>query len=423
MSIVCHSQPNKIVVTQDIPNFWNAYDSIILTKDSLLQIDLINRLYIAKASPGLQGMMQVKNYTAPDYIYAINNYPKFWNSVRNNTLKAGKYAGDIEKGIQQLRKLYPALKPANIYFTIGVLRSGGTTLDNRILIGSEVALTDKNTVSSEFEKRYPHLRRYFDTDPVNGNVTFLNVHEYIHTQQKLSSQYSLLAQSIVEGVAEFVTVKALGIPSPNPQIKHGKIIDDKLRPVFIREMFATDFNNWLWNSPDNEFGMGDMGYYIGYTISEKYYSKAADKKKAISDLINFDYADDEKLYRLVDQSGYFDKPIKELRKDFESRRPKVIRVDEVTNGRSDISPTITTITLHFSQAMNDKFADFDFGPLGREHVLWVQKRIGFSEDGRSYKFEVKMEPGRHYQLKAPDYFRNAEGYAMEPYLIDFTTAK
>ncbi|MDN8848601.1 hypothetical protein Q0M30_17340, partial [Staphylococcus aureus] len=85
-------------------------------------------------------------------------------------------------GIEKLRKIYPELKPANIYFTVGVFRSGGTTSGNNILIGSEIIFGDEKLMDK---------------------LPLTNVHEYVHTQQKTTACNNLLGQSVMEGVAEF----------------------------------------------------------------------------------------------------------------------------------------------------------------------------------------------------------------------------
>jgi len=54
----------------------------------------------------------------------------------------GEYSGEINKGIGQLRTLYPDLRPARLYFTVGVFKTGGTTLDSLVLIGSEISMVD-----------------------------------------------------------------------------------------------------------------------------------------------------------------------------------------------------------------------------------------------------------------------------------------
>jgi hypothetical protein len=39
-----------------------------------------------------------------------------------------------------LKVVYPELRHAKIYFTVGAMRSNGTTLDSMVLIGSEFAM-------------------------------------------------------------------------------------------------------------------------------------------------------------------------------------------------------------------------------------------------------------------------------------------
>jgi hypothetical protein len=50
-----------------------AYDKISSTKDSSLQYDYLNKLFLEKGSPGLKAIMQARDYTAKSYVDAINN--------------------------------------------------------------------------------------------------------------------------------------------------------------------------------------------------------------------------------------------------------------------------------------------------------------------------------------------------------------
>ncbi len=422
-STTCLAQTNKTVITEDIPNFWIAYDQIIKTKDSLKQIELIQTQYINKGTEGLKEIMRVKRYTPASYIKAINSYPLFWNSVRNNTLKANIFASNIERGIEKLRKIYPTLKPAKIYFTIGALFTNGTTVDDKVLIGSELAMADSKVITSEFGKNLSHLPAYFASNKLN-NLRFLNVHEYIHTQQKTTIGNNLLAQTILEGVAEYITSIALKTISPNEQIAFGKLNDAKIKKAFVKEIFSTNFDNWIWNSPDNEFKMRDLAYYVGYAICEKYYSTAIDKKLAIKKMIDLDYNNQDSLIKFVEGSSYFEKPLSVYKEEFEKSRPKIIKIEPFTNGQQDISSDIKTVTLFFSEPMSKNSSDFDIGPLGDKNVMWLQKRIGFSENGLSFSFEIKpLESGKQYQLLVTDAFLNKSGVPLKPYLIDVKTSK
>ncbi|MEO0874613.1 MAG: hypothetical protein AAFY48_08430, partial [Bacteroidota bacterium] len=62
----------------DIEHFWEAYDEIVAKQDSVEQLRLLQELYIDRASPGLEAVMEVRNYTAEEYLQAIHNYPRFW---------------------------------------------------------------------------------------------------------------------------------------------------------------------------------------------------------------------------------------------------------------------------------------------------------------------------------------------------------
>jgi hypothetical protein len=422
-STISFGQKNQTVVTDDISNFWVAYDQIIKTKDSLKQIEIIQTQYIDKGTDGLKGIMEAKRYTPVSYINAIHRYPMFWNSVRNNTLKAGLYSNKIEKGIEKLRKVYPTLEPAKVYFTIGALKTGGTTIDGKVLIGSEVAMADSKIITSEFGKNLSHLPVYFSTNKLN-NLTFLNIHEYVHTQQKTTIGNTLLAQTVLEGVAEFTTTIALKIKSPNEQITFGKLNDEKIKRAFVKEMFSTNFDNWIWNSPDNEFKMRDLAYYVGYAICEKYYSLATDKKLAIKKMIELDYNNQDLLVNFVEESKYFDSLLSVYKDEFEKSRPIIIKIEPFENGNQAISSDIKIVKIFFSEPMDKNSSDFDIGPMGDKNVMWLQKRIGFSEDGLSFSFEIKpLEPSKQYQLIVTDAFVNKSGIPLKPYLIDVRTSK
>lgn len=408
------------IITSDIDNFWNAYDKIIVEKDSVKQLDLINTLYLDKGTPGLDGIMRARRYSAQEYVYAINHYPKFWQSIRKNTLKSKQFSEDIQKGVKKLKEIYPDLKPVNTYFEIGILRTSGTTIDGMLLIGSEVALADKTTITTEFDKTYPHLKGYFDTEPIK-DVVFLNVHEYIHTQQKETIGNSLLSQTLMEGVAEFLAEIALNQKSPNPQIEFGFKNEEKIKSAFEIEMFSPNIYNWIMNDPDNQFGMRDLGYFVGYAICKKYYEQAANKKLAVKEMIELDYNNENELIKFVEKTKYFEHPLSSYKKEFENSRPKVIGIQQFENGSKNVNPNIKQITIQFSEQLKSN-TSIDYGPLGEDFFPKIIERF-WSDDYKSFNLKVELEPSKHYQLTVESNFRNLEGYPLVPYLIDFTTSK
>lgn len=408
-------------VTHDIDNFWNAYDKIVEEEDSIKQVALLEEHFLNVGSPGLAAFREAKSYTIDDYLRVINSYPKFWSSIRKNTHTAKGCAVEIEKEVKKLEQLYPDLKPADIYFTMGAMRSPGSALNGHVLIGSEFAFADKNTVSEEFPERLENnLRPYFDSNPIE-DIVFLNVHEYVHTQQNTYG-YDLLSQTLFEGVAEFVTVISTNQASNTPAVDYGKANNKFVQSVFEKQIFNPHWYNWLYNSFENQFKMRDLSYYVGYAIAEKYYEQASDKKQAIKAMIELDYANQKEVEAFAEASGYFKKSMKKLHKAYDKSRPQIKKISQFKNGSQTVNPLLTLVTIEFSTPMDVNWRGFDYGPLGESNVLSVQKYIGFSEDGKSMSFEIKLEPNKQYQLLLPNSFRNTNGVLMEPYLIDIKTS-
>jgi hypothetical protein len=417
------AQPaRQSIVTSDIDNFWRAYDRIIATHDTTEQLALINSVFIEPGSPGLRAIMLARRYQPAEYVDAINRYPKFWQSIRSNTLRAPELASEIERGVARLRALYPALKPATVFFEIGVFRTGGTTIDNQVLIGSELALADSTTVTTEFPSRLSNLPLYFATQPIQ-NVVQLNVHEVVHVQQR-AHDYVLLYRTLYEGIAEFVSVLATGLQSTSPAIDYGRRNAERVRTRFTDAFLRNvPVDEWFYNDAKNEFGIRDLGYYVGYAISEQYYARSPDKPGAIREMIELDYTDRRTVERFVDRSGYFATGMRQLARAYEAKRPKVVGVREFANHARAVNPGLTRVTIEFSQRMDRDSRGFDLGPLGETNALRVKNFLGYSDDGRSATIEVELSAGRHYQLVISDRFRSVNGVPLRPYRIDITTAR
>ena len=412
---------NQNVITLDITNWWNAYDKVTSTQDSTLQFKYLDSLYFQKGTVGLDGIRQARNYTPEDYINAINNYPKFWSSIRENTLKANEISSELEDGIKKFKTIYPELKPAKIYFTIGAFRTGGTTIDSLVLIGSEISMADSKTVTSEFPKNLSHLKSHFATNP-NEHLVFLNVHEYVHTQQN-PRVFNILSLTLYEGVAEFVASKALGVKSPNPQIEFGKKNTERIREVYETEMFyPNNLYKWLDGNAPNEFGMRDLGYYVGYQICENYYNQAENKTEAIKKMIELDYSNETEIEDFIKNAYFFSAPLEELYKTFERNRPTVILIKQFENNSQNVSPKIKEITIEFSKPLNGQNTGVDFGDLGQDAFpKGTLNGRHWSENNKSWTIPVELEPNKDYQILISNNFRTEDDIPLKPYLIEFKT--
>jgi hypothetical protein len=338
-SLVSLQLTNENVITADIDSFWIAYDSIVLTSDSTAQMQYLQTLHLDKGMPGLSAIMAAKNYTPEEYLSAINAYPNFWKSVRPNMEKAKNLGTQINQGIEQLRVIYPNLKAAKVYFTVGVFRTGGTTIDSLVLIGSEVSMADNATIITESPEEMTHLKNHFANNPMS-DIIFLNVHEFVHTQQKIVLEANLLMQCLREGVAEFIAEKVTMQTSKAPVIIYGNTNKNKVKQQFLKEMFNNYYRYWLWSNYENQFNTRDLGYFLGYDMAKYYYNKTENKQAAIKTLIELDYTNDKTVEESIDKMTYFDKSIAKLKTTYQKNRPTVINIIEFENGSKNVNPNI-----------------------------------------------------------------------------------
>ncbi len=294
---------SQAVSDQDIARFWAAFDAINAVTDPAERLRLIQTLYIDPGTPGLHALMAARRYTAQQYVDAIVNWPNFWRSVRPLTARSRQAVTSLNDDVARFRRLYPELRPASITYAIGVLRTGGTTTGNKVLIGAELALGDETVDVSELPAPLrTRLGVFFASRPFANNAQN-NIHEYVHTQQQ-ETQGSLAQQVLREGVAELVAELITHRKPALPVYIYGPTHDAAIRQRFMAEMRADDYDNWLWNSASNPFGVSDVGYYVGYRIARSYYDAARDKRRAVRELIELRYNDPAAVHALIDRSGY-----------------------------------------------------------------------------------------------------------------------
>lgn len=408
------------IVSTDIDNFWNAYQKIISTNDSIKQYQYLREFYLDKGTPGLKSLIEVRNYTPKEFLSSIINYPKFWKSLKPNTANLTELYSEIETDIHKLKEAYPELKPAVIYFSIGAFRTNGTIQNNRILIGSELTLADETTVTEELPLwRQSFYREY---NP-RKNAALLCTHEYVHTQQKELVE-NLLPMCLYEGIAEFISCKVTGKKSNSPAIEFGKNNEQEIISQFVSDLYIGSNNyNWLWGENRNNLKVRDLGYYIGYEISERYYNAAKDKIEAIKTLIELDYKNEKAIEELVNTSKLLPKNLKELQRDYEKQRPAVIAITPFKNGNQKVKSGLTTFTITFSEPLNGYHTGLDFGPLGEEFCPKISPERNWSSDKKSWTFKADLKPNKKYQILITNSFRKENGIRLKPYLIEFKTTE
>ncbi|HDS1582005.1 TPA: hypothetical protein QEL15_004122 [Stenotrophomonas maltophilia] len=291
------------VAIDDIDRFWSTYDAVRAEPDAARRAALVQQRYIEPGSAGLHALMQVRNYTASEYAEAMRAWPRFWTSVRPLTANARTASATLERDLAEFRQLYPALRPASITYAVGILRTGGTTLGDKVLIGAEMALGDERVDVSELpEPMRSRLRIFYDSRPGANNAQN-NLHEYVHTQQRETT--GSLAQYVLrEGVAEYVAERISGRRPALPFYAYGARHEAEIRARFIAGMDGDDLSDWLYNSSRNAFGVSDVGYYAGYRIAQEYMRQQPDEKAAIARMIELDYTDPAVVRAFIQASGW-----------------------------------------------------------------------------------------------------------------------
>jgi len=289
------------VNVSDVENFWIAFDSVQATADKLKQLDFIQKLYIDRGSRGLKAFMRLRNFDATRLLKTIHDYPSFWNSIRPRTLIVYEKKPFINQAIQKFKELYPDYREAQVFFTISAVRAGGTAEDDMVLVGTEIAVGNAFTDVHEFPDK--RLENFFKTQKIDNILSF-TIHEYVHTQQKREG-VTLLGQAIYEGACDLVTEFVLAEKLEHAYLQYGRVHEEELKKQFKQEMFSEDYSQWLYNG-SNEETVGDLGYFMGYVICKSYYELASDKKQAIKEIIELDYADSVAVKQFLNKSKYYD---------------------------------------------------------------------------------------------------------------------
>lgn len=280
----------KTVMTADIDHFWQAFDELKKCRTHEDSVDIIQKIYIDRATDGFKEFMRVRPMNAEKFVRTIATYPKFYSSIKKNTLEVKKAAPLIEEVFKNFAELYPNFKKSKVCFAIGLLNTGGTVTDGYVLIGSEISTANNSVDLSELinNSMYPILS---GNEEIVQKLKNIVAHECVHIQQpydfdKDAIECELLYKVLNEGIADFIgnliSKGNINISLQEFGDKHEKELWNELKA----ELCTTNSEKWLYNyGTATKDRPADLGYYMGYQIAKKYYENATDKKQAIIDII------------------------------------------------------------------------------------------------------------------------------------------
>ncbi len=264
---------------------------------------IMDVLYLKRASEGFKKLIKARDLTAEKYISQIGRYPEYWKSVRKNTLSVAGYRSEIKNQINLYGQSLKNFKAPDICFAIGILSTGGTVRGGWLLIGTEMVASDSTTVREGMNGWLKH------TLPKKPMILEFTAHEMVHTQQRIGPgvvwghfNHRLLTMTIMEGAADFIAKKITGTSINESMYAYAYENEKQIWKEFSQEMYGMDYSNWLYNGNNSKDRPADLGYFVGYRICESYYNKAADKEKALNEILKTN-----NFRKFLKKSGYGNK--------------------------------------------------------------------------------------------------------------------
>lgn len=281
---------NETVQTLDIDHFWEAFDNLKYAQKHSDSVATIQRIYLDRATDGLLDFIKARSFTAEKFVKQIAARPKFYASVRKNTYEVKKAAPLINELFIKFKDIYPNFKPFKVCFAIGLVNTGGTVSDNFVLIGTEVSTSTKGVDLSEF-KGSAFSKVLESEGDIVQKIKNIVAHECVHTQQKTPLDQNgvgcqLLGDVLKEGFCDFIGELIAGGQINKVAQTYGDQHEKELWKKLKDEMCTDNYKSWLYNYGTTPKDVpADLGYYMGYQIAKEYYNHAADKKQAVTDII------------------------------------------------------------------------------------------------------------------------------------------
>ncbi|NIO49345.1 MAG: hypothetical protein GTN73_07930 [Candidatus Aminicenantes bacterium] len=283
------NDPAKVeLIYDDLHNFIRAME--MLGKESNPET-IFQREYLDKASPGLKEYVSANKYEAKHFVEEIRKKMAQYSGLRDLPKALVAQENAIRKAFKGLTKVIPNTVFMPVYYFVGI-RGGGLHAE---------------------PSEYGLLIAIAELDEDLPGVKLVLVHETVHVQQALAvgleeyqsiygPKMSLLAVSLREGVAQFLTFLSTGERTKEEAYEYFDKNEREVWERFMAEMNEHLPGDWMWTKPKKSEQPRDLGYIIGDRIVEAFYNEAEDKEKAIIDILSI--TDYQEFFK---KSGYAEK--------------------------------------------------------------------------------------------------------------------
>ncbi|MGB9330677.1 MAG: DUF2268 domain-containing putative Zn-dependent protease [Steroidobacteraceae bacterium] len=256
-----------VIQTEDVDRFYKLYDAA----GGHPTADQLQHDYLDPGSEGLHHLAKVRNVTGIRIAEAIVKHPEIYSDARQCMVVLPRVRQRVEVALKKLGRLYPEARFPPVTIVVGRGKPVGVgSPDTGLQIGLE-ALCATTWLNPNVEDRFVHVI----------------AHEYIHVQQSAAldddEHPTVLERSLVEGAAEFVGELISGQVAYSELQASTQGHEREIESAFVADEDQTDLSKWLDNSTLEK--QGDLGYWVGYRIVKSYYQHAADKRRALREII------------------------------------------------------------------------------------------------------------------------------------------
>lgn len=292
------------ILSKDVTNFWEAIDNLKFSRDTSATFQ---KLVIDRATDEFKIFIKKWNIKASDYTFQIKRYPKFYETLRENTYKLINSQDSIREVVKRFQKLYPNFKQADICIAIGNFNTGGNIEiegnRNLVYIGLEYHGLDTNTIINELSistQDYVSRSNFYRTI----------VHELVHVQQYTHGKKVIKALSgdflanriLKEGIPDFVSQLIVNHGNNGNYFNYGLKNENNLKIKIKQELWNKGSGDWFGGNVNLFVNHPrDLGYFMGAQIARSYYNV---NNLQLMDLTNI--IEIKSLKKFIIDSKYFE---------------------------------------------------------------------------------------------------------------------
>jgi len=262
------------IISTDIENFYTAFHQMDENSQDIEA--LFSKNYFARGTKGLRDFYRYKIKDRKQFVATVEQGKGFYASIEEDLMQVDLFRDTIVNNFKKFKQVYPKAQFGDIYFVVGRLNSNGTISKNGLIIGVELlSKTPEN--STNWNKDLQKWVLDFDHIPVTV------FHEMIHFNQKgMRRENNLLSYALREGAAEFLAELFMGSTDGDYAAFQGRAAS--IWKDFEKEMHKDVYASW--HRENEPLRPRNALYWAGYLICKSFYEEAADKRKAIDEILN-----------------------------------------------------------------------------------------------------------------------------------------